>query len=57
MIDINNETWIRCQQCGHKLLRVIDAKGSLIEIKCHSCKAINEIVLTNKGGGLNEEST
>ena len=57
MTDINNGTWIRCQQCGHKLLRVMDAKGSLIEIKCHSYKAINEIVLTDKVGDLDEKGT
>ena len=38
--------WIVCAECGHKLGRVVGSqlpKG--IEIKCHSCKAIN---LVNK---------
>lgn len=44
--------WIICAKCGHKLARVIGDKSSItpnspplrktiIEIKCHSCKALN----------------
>lgn len=44
--------WILCAKCGHKLARVIGDKSSItpnsslcsqaiIEIKCHSCKALN----------------
>lgn len=44
--------WILCAKCGHKLGRVIGDKSSItpnssigsraiIEIKCHSCKALN----------------
>lgn len=39
--------WIRCKGCGHKLMRVITAKGTetevRLEIKCHSCKTLNTI--------------
>lgn len=40
----NNERWIRCTGCGHKLGRIIKAptrEEGLIEMKCHSCKTIN----------------
>ena len=40
-----NENWVRCKECGHKLMRVVDVKAAQIEIKCHSCKAINTIHL------------
>lgn len=44
--------WIICGKCGHKLGRVLcDIKshnttstsrsGAIIELKCHSCKALN----------------
>lgn len=40
------DNWVRCANCGHKLFSL---KSNLykvkttdtIEIKCHSCKAIN----------------
>lgn len=49
---ITADGWILCAKCGHKLARVIDYKSSIIpnsslgsraiiEIKCHSCKALN----------------
>lgn len=34
--------WVVCGRCQHKLGRVI-GKPSGLEIKCHSCKAINII--------------
>lgn len=38
--------WIVCANCGHKLGRKVGEKSPTeIEIKCHSCKAIN---LVNK---------
>lgn len=42
---MNNDNWIRCKKCGHKLMKVIDAKAgdTIIEIKCSSCKAITSI--------------
>ena len=49
---ITADGWIICGKCGHKLARVIGDKSSItpnstlgsraiIEIKCHSCKALN----------------
>lgn len=38
--------WCVCVKCGHKLGRVVGDKPPIgLEIKCHSCKAIN---LVNK---------
>ena len=40
----HKDNWLRCVNCGHKLGKIIRAeegKGSLVEIKCHSCKTIN----------------
>lgn len=41
-VTANKDNWIRCSNCGHKLGKIInEGSGCLIEIKCHSCKAIN----------------
>lgn len=44
-VKIDNDNWIRCGKCGHKLGRVngegICLLAPIIEIKCHSCKEIN----------------
>lgn len=37
------EMWLRCKNCGHKLLKVVEGGGTQIETKCHSCKTINII--------------
>ena len=48
---IDKESWCRCAKCKHRLFYVRDwgfgnGNGSLVlEIKCHSCKEINEIAL------------
>lgn len=44
--------WVRCPNCKHKLFKVYDTDGMKIrlEIKCHSCKEIIEII-----AGLGEE--
>jgi len=42
----NKDEWVRCKSCGHKLMKVVDicdTCGGKLEIKCHSCKAINLI--------------
>jgi len=42
--NLLKDNWLRCVTCGHKLgkiLRAEEGEGSLIEIKCHSCKTIN----------------
>lgn len=46
--NINN--WIRCSNCNHKLMRVIDTKdnNTVIEIKCSSCKAITKIKIEKR---------
>lgn len=43
-IDLNG--WIRCYKCGHKLMQIKgnkDTDSPWLEIKCHSCKAINTL--------------
>lgn len=37
------ESWVRCGRCGHKLFRLTHPNqiNPAIEIKCHSCKALN----------------
>lgn len=46
-----NDEWVRCTKCGHKLFRYIyrkdenQKKDNVIEIKCHSCKTLNEVAL------------
>ena len=48
---IDSEGWCRCGKCGHKLFNVKNwgygtGNGFVtIEVKCHSCKQINEISL------------
>lgn len=44
-----NDTWIRCKNCGHKLMRVVSKGGIKVETKCHSCKTVNEIIIQNAG--------
>lgn len=36
----DSKTW-RCGKCGHILAKIVLASGSILEIKCPSCKAIN----------------
>ena len=35
--------WLRCKYCGHKLGKIVKPGNDCtkIEIKCHSCKAID----------------
>ena len=41
--------WCLCGKCRHKLFRVADAGSMIIledvhiEIKCHSCKELNDV--------------
>ncbi len=47
---VSTDRWIRCGRCGHKLGKVLkntNKNDCLVEIKCHSCKAINSC-LVNK---------
>lgn len=42
---IDENKWIRCGKCGHKLARIEGnpqgGTGMRLELKCHSCKEIN----------------
>lgn len=44
-IFTDKDNWIRCGACGHKLGKLKSIGHSsvptLLEIKCHSCKALN----------------
>ena len=49
--------WVRCWNCGRKLFRADsfcpeDEKVRTpisMEIKCHGCRAINEILISGRG--------
>lgn len=50
---IDKDGWCRCGECVHKLFRLVKEVNSttnvpLLEIKCHSCKSINKVFLTDK---------
>lgn len=52
---IDKDKWIRCRKCGHKLGKAVGKWNKhnsfpAIEIKCHSCKELNYIMI----GGRNE---
>lgn len=40
MIYRNDKEWVRCRKCGHKLFK---GAGGWHEVKCHSCKEINDV--------------
>ena len=49
MARLCKDGWVRCEECGHKLGRAMgDWSGKrsdpMMEIKCHSCKALNYIM-------------
>lgn len=53
---IDKEKWVRCGQCGHKLGKALGVWSEIqampaLEVKCHSCKAINYIMI----GGQKKE--
>lgn len=56
-MEKKEEYWVRCKRCGHKLFKIVDrlenVKGCL-EIKCHSCKELNLIVIDFTKGDKNE---
>jgi len=57
MARIDKDGWCRCSRCGHKLFRV-NAIGinMVIEIKCHSCRAIETIRFGGSFGVRNNQS-
>lgn len=52
---INNMQWVKCPQCGHKLFKVIELKGGNIQFehKCHSCKTICRVQITDQEVAVN----
>lgn len=43
-ITKNEKNWVRCESCKHKLFYLININGNFnMEIKCHSCKALNAL--------------
>jgi phage FluMu protein Com len=54
----DNNNWIRCAECGHKLGRAVGVWSDkqampALEIKCHSCGTLNYIMV----GGLKDDRT
>ena len=50
---LDKDKWFRCGKCGHKLGRACGDFGTIrmmpaIEIKCHSCKEINYLMVGKK---------
>lgn len=57
---ITADSWVICAKCGHKLARTTPpAEGNggrneqgktaqKIEFKCHTCKALNELVINKE---------
>jgi phage FluMu protein Com len=41
--DVYGIKWAHCWQCNHKLLRVVSAGQTNLEIKCSSCKSMNAL--------------
>ena len=41
--DQRGLSWACCWHCNHKLLRIVSAGHTELEIKCPSCKAMNEL--------------
>jgi len=55
---IDKDRWIRCGQCSHKLGKAVGAWSEkqampAIEVKCHSCKTLNYIMI----GGQNRNES
>lgn len=53
----DNQGWFRCQDCGHKLGRMVGVWSNMqampaVEIKCHSCGTLNYIMV---GGSKNDK--
>lgn len=49
MKKADDNMWVLCECCGHKLMKLVAMHGEMeIEIKCHSCKEINRIVVKKK---------
>lgn len=46
---LNKRRWVYCPNCQHKLF-LADLTGSRVrmEVKCHSCKAIDTIAISNE---------
>lgn len=44
---LDSNCWVLCGNCGAKLLKKKkeNAKANNVEIKCHNCKALNEVNL------------
>ena len=51
---IDENKWIRCGKCGHKLGKAVGLWNDrmampAIETKCHSCKSLNYIMIGGQG--------
>lgn len=51
---LTKDNWFICARCGHKLGRAMGDWNGMkgmpaIEIKCHSCKTLNYIMVGNAG--------
>lgn len=53
--------WCKCPKCGHKMFKLLSNEASgdgvKIEIKCSSCKAIVNVILSEQGVTCDENKT
>ena len=53
---LDKERWFRCATCGHKLGKAVGTWNErlampALEIKCHSCKTINYLMIGGQKQG------
>lgn len=51
---LDKDNWFRCVICGHKLGKAVGKWQYIkampaVEIKCHSCKTINYLMIGGQG--------
>ena len=46
---MENSNWVLCKKCKHKLFLIKNGNNFNLDIKCHSCKEINDVHIINIG--------
>lgn len=48
---VESAEWLRCRGCSHRLMKITRAglkPGSVLEVKCNSCKTLNYLIGTTE---------